>query len=136
MGSLDYISKYEPQVYSILRLVTGFLFLWHGTQKFFAFPYAGFDIPLTFVVTTGGVIELAGGFLVMTGLFTRWAAFICSGEMAYAYWVYHSPNALLPLVNHGELAMLYCFLFLFIFTRGAGVFSLDYLIGSKKPKVS
>jgi putative oxidoreductase len=132
MGSIQYLSKYEPQVYGLLRLVTGFLFLWHGTQKFFALPYAGFDIPLTFLVTTGGIIELVGGFFVMTGLFTRWAAFFCSGEMAFAYWMFHGPHAILPLANKGELAMIYCFLFLFIFVKGAGIFSLDHLVEKKR----
>jgi putative oxidoreductase len=72
-----------------------------------------------------GPIELFGGILVMLGLFTRWAAFLCSGQMAAAYWIGHGTQALLPLLNQGELAALYCFVFLFISARGAGIWSLD-----------
>jgi putative oxidoreductase len=132
MGSLKHLSKYEPLAYIILRLITGFLFLWHGSQKLFDFPPPGQAMPSTNLILAAGIIEFFGGLLVMTGLWTRWAAFICSGEMAYAYWVYHSPNAILPLVNHGELAIIYCFLFLFIFSRGAGAFSIGSLIGKKR----
>jgi putative oxidoreductase len=72
--------------------------------------------------------------LVMTGLWTRWVAFICSGEMAYAYWAVHGTHAVLPLVNYGELAMIYCFLFLFISARGAGVFSVDHYLEQRRKK--
>src|ERR1035437_11104784 len=127
MSAKMFISRYEMQVYSILRLVVGFLFLWHGSQKLFAFPPAGHEMP-AYIMFIAGPIEFFGGLLVMAGLWTRWAAFICSGEMAYAYWSVHGIHALLPLVNFGELAVIYCFLFLFISARGSGIFSIDNIL--------
>lgn len=129
MDFIRYLSRYEEQGYAILRIVTGFLFLWHGSQKYFNYPPLppGVIVPL-YVVYIAGTIEFIGGILVMIGLGTRWAAFLASGEMAYAYWVMHAPHALLPIVNKGELAFLYCFLFLFIWIRGAGIWSIDALI--------
>lgn len=120
-----FMSKYEPQAYAALRIVAGFLFLWHGSQKLFDFPPAGVEMP-QYIVSVAGPIEFFGGFLIMVGLLTRWAAFITSGQMAFAYWIGHGTKALLPIVNHGELAMLYCFLFLFISTKGSGAFSVDH----------
>src|SRR5436190_21021206 len=119
-----FMLKYESQTFAILRIVAGFLFLWHGTQKLFNFPPAGQPFA-QYVIFIAGPIELIGGFLIMIGLWTRIAAFIASGEMAYAYWSVHSPKGFLPLVNHGELAMLFCFLFLFISAKGSGIFSVD-----------
>jgi putative oxidoreductase len=127
------ISKYETQVYSILRIVVGFLFLWHGSQKLFAFPPTENLIP-SYIVFIAGPIEFFGGLLVMIGLLTRWAAFICCGEMAYAYWTVHATHALLPFLNGGELAIIYCFLFLFISTRGSGVFSFDHFLEKRSEK--
>jgi putative oxidoreductase len=130
MNSKLFISRYEPQIYSLLRIVAGFLFLWHGSQKLFSLPDAGFKLP-AYIVFIAGPIEFFGGLLIMTGLWTRWAAFICSGEMAFAYWKSHALHALLPLVNHGELAMLYCFLFLYILVKGSGIFSIDHYIETR-----
>ena len=129
-----FLSKYETQIYAIMRIMVGFLFLWHGSQKLFSFPPSGGAMPIHILII-GGSVEFFGGVLVMVGLFTRYAAFIASGEMAYAYWTSHSPGALLPLLNHGELAILYCFVFLFISAKGAGILSIDSLIGKriKKP---
>jgi putative oxidoreductase len=124
MNTKIFISRYESQIYSILRIIAGFLFLWHGSQKLFAFPPAGHVIP-SYIVFIAGPIEFFGGLLVMIGLWTRWAAFICSGEMAYAYWTVHGTHILLPLLNGGELAIIFCFLFLFISARGSGVYSVD-----------
>jgi putative oxidoreductase len=120
-----FMRSYESQTYAPLRIVAGFLFLWHGMQKLFGFPG---EMPAgapAFVIWTAGPIELFGGALVMIGLFTRWAAFLCSGLMAFAYWMAHGTQALLPIVNRGELAVLYCFVFLFIAARGPGAWSLD-----------
>jgi putative oxidoreductase len=133
MNTKSFFSRYETQVYSILRLVVGFLFLWHGSQKLFDFPSAGHVIP-SHIMFIAGPIEFFGGLLVMTGLWTRWAAFICSGEMAYAYWTVHSIHAVLPLQNGGELAIIYCFLFLFISTRGSGIFSIDHILEKRSIK--
>ncbi len=98
----------------------------HGSQKLFSFPAAGHAIP-TYLVLVAGPIEFFGGFLVMVGLLTRWAALICSGEMAYAYWFVHGTHALLPIINGGELAIIYCFLFLLISTEASGQFSIDHI---------
>jgi putative oxidoreductase len=132
MSTKMFISKYETQIYSILRLVVGFLFLWHGSQKLFAFPTAAGQAIPSYIVYIAGPIEFFGGLLVMIGLFTRWAAFICSGEMAFAYWTVHGTHVLLPFLNGGELAIIYCFLFLFISARGSGVFSIDHLMEKRR----
>jgi putative oxidoreductase len=131
MTTKMFISKYETQVYAILRLVVGFLFLWHGSQKLFAFPPAGQAIP-PYIMYIAGPIEFFGGLLVMIGLWTPWAAFVCSGEMAFAYWAVHGTQALLPMLNRGELALIYCFMFLFIAARGSGVFSIDHLLEKRR----
>lgn len=126
-----FLSKYETQIYAVLRIVTGFLFLWHGSQKLFSFPPSGYPVP-PHIMYIGGIVEFFGGLLVMIGLGTRYAAFICSGEMAYAYWTAHGLHAVLPILNMGELAVVYCFLFLFISARGSGVFSIDRLLEKRK----
>jgi len=126
-----FMSKYVPQCYALVRMVTGFLFLWHGVQKLFGYPVpmpAG--VP-AFIIYGAGPIELLGGTLIMVGLFTHWAAFITSGQMAVAYWMANGPKALLPIQNNGELAVLYCFIFLFISARGSGIWSLDALISKE-----
>jgi putative oxidoreductase len=117
-----------------LRIVAGFLFLWHGTQKLLGYPPLppGVKIP-PFILYVAGPIELIGGTLILLGLFTRWAALVASGLMAAAYWMAHGPKALLPLQNGGELAVLYCFLFLFLSTQGSGIWSLDSLRKGKPP---
>lgn len=119
-----FMKAFTVQTYALMRIVAGFLFLWHGTQKFFQIPTAGQDVP-AFVMFIAGPIELIGGTLVMLGLFTRWAAFLCSGLMAAAYWMAHGTNALLPIANGGELAALYCFVFLYISAQGGGAWSVD-----------
>ena len=120
----SFLRSYELQVYALLRMVTGFLFLWHGTQKLFAFPVPPPPVP-PFVIAIAGPIELVGGLLVMIGLFAGWAAFLCSGLMAFAYWMVHGPQALLPIQNGGEVAVLFCFVFLYISARGSGIWSVD-----------
>jgi len=119
-----FMRPFESQAYAAFRIVTGLLFLWHGTQKLFGFPEEVPEAP-TFVLYVAGPIELVGGVLVMIGLFTSWAAFLCSGLMAAAYWLAHGTKALFPLQNGGELAALYCFAFLLISARGAGIWSVD-----------
>jgi putative oxidoreductase len=125
MPMLDFLRSYEAQLYAAMRIVTGFLFLWHGAQKLFGFPLPVPAEAPPFVLYVAGPIELIGGVLVMIGLATRPAAFVCSGLMAAAYWMAHGLGALLPLVNHGEPAALYCFVFLYIAARGAGPWSVD-----------
>jgi putative oxidoreductase len=120
-----FMSSYNAQVYALLRIVTGFLFLWHGAQKLFGIPSAlSAGVP-KFIIYGAGPIELVCGILVMIGLFTPWAAFLASGLMAFAYWMAHGTKALLPLQNGGELAALYSFVFLFISTQGGGLWSVD-----------
>lgn len=115
---------YAAQIYALMRIVTGLLFLWHGTQKLFSFPLPPPQIP-GFVINIAGPIELIGGALVMVGFFAGWAAFLCSGLMAFAYWMVHGTNALFPIQNGGELAALYCFVFLYISAHGSGIWSVD-----------
>jgi len=122
-----FLSTFNSHCYALMRIVVGFLFLWHGAQKLFGIPspIPG-DIP-AFITYGAGSIELIGGILIMIGLFTSWAAFITSGQMAVAYWMAHGTNALLPIENKGELAALYCFVFLFISSQGSGIWSIDAL---------
>ena len=133
MNSTMFISKYESQIYAMFRIIAGFLFLWHGSQKLFGFPPAGHEMP-SYIVLIAGPIEFFGGLLIMIGLWTHWVAFICSGEMAFAYWSVHGTHALLPVINGGELAIIYCFMFLFIASRGSGVFSLDHFLAKRRQK--
>ena len=121
----DILRRHEPDIYALLRIVTGFLFLWHGTEKIFGFPEAPPAGAPAFILWVAGPIELVCGFLVMIGLLTRPAAFLASGLMAFAYWLAHGTRALLPILNQGELAVLYCFVFLFIAARGPGRWSVD-----------
>lgn len=119
------MSAYNTHCYALMRIVAGFLFLWHGAQKLFGIPSAiPGDVP-AFITYVAGPIELVGGVLIMIGLFTSWAAFIASGEMAVAYWMAHGTKALLPIQNNGELAVLYCFVFLLISAQGGGIWSVD-----------
>lgn len=120
-----FLSSYSSQGYALMRIVVGFLFLWHGVQKLFNFPPGMPDGVPAYIIYGAGPIELICGLLVMIGLFTRGAAFLASGQMAAAYWIAHGTKAFLPLVNQGELAVLYCFVFLFIATQGGGIWSLD-----------
>jgi putative oxidoreductase len=119
-----FMRAFEGPAYAAMRIVVGFLFLWHGSQKLLGFPPAAGEMP-AFVQYGAGSIELVGGALVMIGLLTSWAAFLCSGTMAAAYWMAHGTNALLPIQNGGEPAALYCFVFLFVSARGAGIWSVD-----------
>jgi putative oxidoreductase len=118
------LAGFEAQAYAALRIVTGLLFIFHGSQKLLDFPKE-FTYDLSPLMIAAGGIELIGGILVMIGLLTRPAAFICSGTMAVAYWMAHGMRDLFPMLNGGELAALWCFLFLFIATKGPGIWSLD-----------
>ena len=117
------LAKYESQLYATMRIVVGFLFLWHGASKLFGFPTPPPDAP-AFILYGAGTIELVGGALIALGIATTWVAFICSGQMAVAYWMAHGTNDVLPLANGGELAALYCFVFLFIAAKGSGTWSV------------
>ena len=121
-----YIGRFSPQIYALLRIVAGFLFLCHGLQKVFG-VLGGQKPPMWSQFWVGGVIELVGGLLIVIGLQAGWAAFICSGQMAVAYFQVHQPQGALPVQNKGELAALYCWLFLYIAAQGPGAWSLDGL---------
>jgi putative oxidoreductase len=125
------LGKYAPYFFALLRIVAGLMFAMHGTQKLFGWPGDGTPMPLASMMGFAGVVELVGGLLVAFGLFTGLAAFICSGQMAAAFFMAHLPKGALPILNQGELAVLYCFLFLYIASHGAGIWSLDAL---RKPK--
>jgi putative oxidoreductase len=123
---MTFLAKWEPQLLSALRIVAGLLFLEHGMSKLFHFPHdPRFDHPLTPMIIAAGAIETVGGFLITIGLFTRIAAFICSGEMAVAYWMVHFKTSPFPSLNEGDGAILFCFVFLFIAAAGAGPWSVD-----------
>lgn len=120
------IGKYSGYVYAVLRIVTGLMFACHGAQKLFGM--FGGKGGAEGMMLVGAIIELACGFLIALGLLTRPAAFLASGMMAVAYFMAHFPGGFLPIVNKGELAVVYCFVFLYIFTRGGGLMSVDSLI--------
>jgi putative oxidoreductase len=117
---------------SILRIVTALLFFEHGTSRLFGFPSPLPTLALFSLYWFAGAIEFAGGALVALGLFTRAAAFIMSGEMAFAYFINHAPLGLFPILNRGEAAVLYCFVFLYIAVAGAGPWSLDAVLRRKR----
>ncbi len=130
---LSIMKRYEDQTYALMRIVAGFLFLWHGTSKYFSFPRVS---PAEgYVLVVGGAIELIGGLLIMIGLFTSPAAFIASGHMAAAYWIAHNPNDIFPILNNGELAALWCFVFLYISAKGDGIWSIGGLLKLSREKV-
>lgn len=131
--SNSFIASWSPRILSIFRIVFGLLFLLHGSQKLFNYPMGppeyGFPFPLFSWPGFAGALELVGGLLIMLGLFTRPVAFIVSGEMAVAYFKGHfKPQAFWPLENGGELAVLFCFAFLYLAFAGGGRWSLDYLL--------
>ena len=120
---------WAPRALGLMRIVTGYMFIWHGTAKLFGVPHvAMFDgLQLFSLIGLAGVLELVGGALLIVGLFTRPTAFILSGFMAVAYFMGHVFPAgnILPIVNKGELAALYCFVFLYISAHGSGIWSVD-----------
>lgn len=121
---------WEPRLLSILRIMVGLLFLEHGLGKIFNFPAAANHHPyvlFTLVPGLAGILETVGSLLIVFGLFTRLVAFILSGEMAFAYFMAHAPRSFFPIVNGGESAVLFCFVFLYLFVAGGGRWSLDRL---------
>jgi len=124
---------WAPRVLSMLRIVSALIFMEHGTQKWLNFPPLGRAAPeLASMSGFGGIIELVGGALLVLGLFTRPVAFILSGEMAIAYWWSHAPRAFFPVVNQGDAAILYCFIFLYLAFAGGGAWSLDRMFFGKR----
>jgi putative oxidoreductase len=122
------LTSWEPYALAVLRIITGLIFLEHGTQKFLSFPpgeHAGIGWALNNPGSYAGVVELITGILITIGLFTRPAAFIASGTMAVAYWMAHAPQNFFPVNNMGDAAILYCFVFLYLVFAGPGALSVD-----------
>ena len=127
------LDTWRPRLLSIMRLVTGFLFMQHGGQKIFGFPApqrSEFD--LFSLSGVAGSLELFGGFLIVIGLFTRPTSFLLSGLMAFAYFIAHAPTGFWPILNGGELSALYCFVFLYLSTAGAGEWSIDQIRAGRR----
>lgn len=120
-----FLGKYSDYFYAVLRIVAGLMFAMHGSQKLFGWPGNKPTVEVASLIGASGVIELVCGLMIALGLLTSYAAFIASGEMAVAYFKQHAPQAPLPILNQGELAVLYCFLFLYIASRGSGRLSVD-----------
>jgi putative oxidoreductase len=132
------LSEWSPRALAVLRIVTALLFLEHATMKFFAFPapMPGMENGLPTMLVVAGVVELAAGILVTLGLFTRWAALLAAGEMAVAYWMAHAPQGFWPALNQGELAIMFCFVFLYLVFAGPGAWALDNTLAAKRATVN
>jgi putative oxidoreductase len=122
----SFLATWSPRILSVLRIVVGALHLQHGTAKFLHMPHVAEldNVQLMSLVGIAGVLELVGGFLLLIGFFTRPVAFVLSGEMAFAYFIAHAPSAPLPILNGGELAVVYCFVFLYLAVAGGGPWSV------------
>ncbi|QMT40646.1 DoxX family protein [Neisseria shayeganii] len=129
MNTLNHkLSRFQPALLAVLRITSAYMFLLHGTAKLFALPHVEmFDgMQLMSIYGLAGILEVVGGLLLLVGLFTRPVAFILSGQMAFAYFMAHTaPSPLLPLLNGGEPAALFCFIFLYIASAGGGLWALD-----------
>lgn len=135
MFQAETLERYTPYALAILRIVTALIFMEHGTQKLFGFPappQSG-QPPLLSLSGIGGIMEFVGGFLILIGLFTRPVAFLLSGEMAVAYWLFHAPRSFFPVLNGGDAAILYCFVFLLFVFTGPGAWSVD---GAREKRAS
>jgi putative oxidoreductase len=129
---VDY-EVWAPRVLAVLRIMVGLLFLEHGTQKIFGFPASARAAPaLLSLAGIQGCIEVLGGILIVIGLFTRPVAFILCGNMAVAYFMSHAPGSFFPVLNRGDAAILYCFVFLYLAVAGGGAWSLDAALRRQK----
>ncbi|TIV67721.1 MAG: DoxX family protein [Mesorhizobium sp.] len=125
MKLLESLAQYRPQALGVLRIMTALQFIEHGSQKLFNFPVSAQPHALTGLTTAAGILEFAGGILLALGLFTRPVAFLLAGEMAIAYFMAHFPRDFFPANNGGDAAILFCFVFLYLFFAGSGAFALD-----------
>ena len=123
-----FLGQFSEYAYALLRIVVGLMFLLHGTQKLIGVPASPRTMPLDGLMTAAGAIEIVAGLMIAIGLYAGFAAFIASGEMAVGYFMVHQPSGALPIQNGGELAVIYCFVFLYIATRGSGVLSVDSMM--------
>jgi putative oxidoreductase len=131
MNTTQLETVWAPRLLSILRIVAALIFMAHGTQKLLGFPVSPNPGPAVLSLPwIAGVLEILGGALLVPGLFVRLVAFILSGLIAAAYWIAHAPRSVYPVLNGGDAAILYCFVFLFIAAAGGGVWSLDRLLRS------
>jgi len=122
---MGFLSRYSSQILGITRIVVGLLFLEHGLMKLVGFPALMGAHPLPPLMLAAGIIEVVGGGLVALGLFSRFAAFICSGQMAFAYFIAHFPRGIYPALNGGDGAILFCFIFLYLAAAGPGSFAIN-----------
>lgn len=127
----QFLGKYSSCLYATLRIIAGLMFAMHGSQKLFAWPGGNAPVPLASLMGVAKLVELIGGVMIAFGFLTTYAAFIASGQMAVAYFKAHAPQGALPLLNRGELSVVYCFLFLYIAAQGAGGWSLDAMMRRK-----
>ena len=134
MPAIDsFLATWSPRVLSILRIIVGLLFLEHGTSKYLSLPVSQMTgVAPTSLSGINGMIEIVGGVLIVLGLFTRPVAFILAGDMAVAYFIAHGPRGFFPLLNGGELAIVYCFVFLYLAVAGGGEWSVDQLWVTRK----
>ena len=131
---MPHLDTWSPRALAAVRIITALLFIEHGLMKLLAFPAAvpGLPTPLPAILVAAALIEIVGGALIAVGLFTRIAAFICSGEMAAAYFMFHAPQSFWRAVNQGDAAILFCFVFLYLTFAGAGAWSLDARLPSSQ----
>lgn len=130
---MAWLSRFQPQLLALLRITAAYMYFWHGTAKFFGYPTTMGHVELLSLMGAAGVLEIGGGLLLMLGLFTRPVAFLLSGQMAVAYFMAHSqPSMWMPLLNKGESAALFCFIFLYLAAAGGGAPSLDGLLRRKR----
>jgi putative oxidoreductase len=127
------LAQWSPRALAVLRIITALLFLEHATMKFLAFPAAmpGSENGLPPMLVAAGTIEIVTSVLIVFGLFTRWAALLASGEMAVAYWMAHAPQGFWPALNQGELAIVFCFVFLYLVFAGPGAWAIDNRLGAR-----
>lgn len=126
-----WLGRHAERAFALFRLVAGLLFAFHGAQKLFG-AFGGQVMTSQPLLLAAGIIELVGGALIAIGLFTSWAAFVASGQMAIAYFMVHQPRGTWPIQNEGELAALYCFAFLYVAARGSGPYGLDAALRGRR----
>ncbi|MBV1799450.1 DoxX family protein [Siccirubricoccus sp. G192] len=138
MRYTDTLDRYAPYALAALRIAAALTFILHGTQKLFGFPAPpGGGLPPDFsLFWFGAILEFAGGFLILIGLFTRPVAFLLAGEMAVAYWMFHAPRNLYPALNGGDASILYCFVFLLLVFSGPGAWSIDGARAKAAPRLA